>query len=236
MSNYINKIALVTGSSRGVGRQIAQYFIDSGATVIGFSRGEGSITHDRYNHIKVDLGDIQDIQSAFSTVRKLVSSIDIVINNAAVLTSQYAMVIPPGAVQSMINVNLVAPFMVSREAAKLMRKNQWGRIINIGSMAASLEPKGDSIYAACKAGLSTLANVMAKEFSHMNVTCNTLGITAIESDMLSQLPRDKIDAIIATLPVPRFATIEDILNVIDFFAAEPSAYITAQTIYLGGLH
>ena len=236
MSNYSEKIVLVTGSSRGVGRQIAQHFLDGSATVIGFARGESSITHERHHHIKVNLADVQAIQAAFSTVRKLVPRIDIVINNAAVLTSQYAMIMPPGAAQAMVNVNLLAPFMVSREAAKLMRKNQWGRIINIGSMAASLEPIGDSIYAACKAGLSTLANVMAKEFGPMNVTCNTLGITAIDSDMLSQLPRDKIEAIIATLPVPRFATIDDILNVIDFFAAERSAYITAQTVFLGGVN
>ena len=236
MNNYSEKIVLVTGSSRGVGLQIAQHFMDGGATVIGFARSEGSITHERHHHVKVDLADIQAIQAAFSTVRKLVPRIDIVINNAAVLTSQYAMIMPPGAAQAMVNVNLLAPFMVSREAAKLMRKNQWGRIINIGSMAASLEPIGDSIYAACKAGLSTLANVMAKEFGPMNVTCNTLGITAIDSDMLSQLPRDKIEAIIATLPVPRFATIDDILNVIDFFAAERSSYITAQTVFLGGVN
>ena len=236
MSNYSEKIVLVTGSSRGVGRQIAQHFLDGGATVIGFARGESSITHERHHHVKVNLADVQAIQAAFSTVRKLVPRIDIVINNTAVLTSQYAMIMPPGAAQAMVNVNLLAPFMVSREAAKLMRKNQWGRIINIGSMAASLEPIGDSIYAACKAGLSTLANVMAKEFGPMNVTCNTLGITAIDSDMLSQLPRDKIEAIIATLPVPRFATIDDILNVIDFFAAERSSYITAQTVFLGGVN
>jgi 3-oxoacyl-[acyl-carrier protein] reductase len=236
MNNYGEKIVLVTGSSRGVGRQIAQHFLDGGATVIGFARGEAGIAQERHHRVKVDLADVQAIQAAFSTVRKLVPRIDIVINNAAVLTSQYAMIMPPGAAQAMVNVNLLAPFMVSREAAKLMRKNQWGRIINIGSMAASLEPIGDSIYAACKAGLSTLANVMAKEFGPMNVTCNTLGITAIDSDMLSQLPRDKIEAIIATLPVPRFATIDDILNVIDFFAAERSSYITAQTVFLGGVN
>jgi 3-oxoacyl-[acyl-carrier protein] reductase len=236
MNNYSEKIVLVTGSTRGVGRQISQHFIDGGATVIGFARGEASITHERHHHVKVDLADVHAIQATFSTIRKLVPHIDIVINNAAVLTAQYAMIMPPGAAQAMVNVNLLAPFVVSREAAKLMRKNQWGRIINIGSMAASMEPMGDSIYAACKAGLSTLANVMAREFGSMNVTCNTLAITAIESDMLSQLPREKIEAIIATLPLPRFATIADILNVIDFFAAERSAYITAQTIFLGGVH
>jgi 3-oxoacyl-[acyl-carrier protein] reductase len=103
-------------------------------------------------------------------------------------------------------------------------------------MAASLEPMGDSVYAATKAGLSTLANVMAKEFGAMNVTCNTLGVTAIDSDMLAQLPRDKIEAIIAGLPVPRFATDADILNVVDFFASEAIGYITAQTVFLGGVN
>ncbi|MBC7380577.1 MAG: SDR family NAD(P)-dependent oxidoreductase [Burkholderiaceae bacterium] len=236
MTDYAGRIVLVTGSSRGVGRQIAEHFLAGGATVLGLARGEGGITHDSYHHIQVDLADAAAITTAFMAVRKLVPRVDIVINNAAVLTSQYAMIMPPAAAQAMVNVNLLAPFLVSREAAKLMRKTKWGRIINIGSMAASLEPVGDSVYAACKAGLSTLANVMAKEFGSFNVTCNTLAITAIDSDMLSQLPRDKIEAIIAALPIPRFAQADDILNVIDFFAAERSSYITAQTVFLGGVN
>jgi Dehydrogenases with different specificities (related to short-chain alcohol dehydrogenases) len=95
---------------------------------------------------------------------------------------------------------------------------------------------GDSIYAATKAGINTLANVMAKEFSQYNITCNTLGITAIETDMLSQLPRHKIDEIIAKLTVPRYAVPNDIFNVVDFFASENSSYVTGQVIYLGGIN
>ena len=236
MTDYAGKIALITGSSRGVGLRVSKHFLVGGATVLGVSRGEATIKSDHYHHIKVDLADADAIITAFRAVRNLVPRVDIVINNAALLTSQYSMIMPPAAAQAMVNVNLLAPFIVSREAAKLMRKTKWGRIINIGSMAASLEPVGDSVYAACKAGLSTLANVMAKEFGSFNITCNTLAITAIDSDMLRQLPRDKIEAIIAALPIPRFADIDDILNVIDFFAAERSAYITAQTVFLGGVN
>ena len=233
---FSERTALVTGSTRGVGRESAQHFLTEGAHVIGFGRGDSTISHPNYSHYHVDLADPASITSIFSVLRRAERNIDIVVNNAAVLTSQYSMIMPPAAAQAMVNVNLLAPFLVSREAAKFMRKSKWGRIINVGSMAASLEPVGDSVYAACKAGLSTLANVMAKEFSSFNVTCNTLGISAIDSEMLGQLPRDKIDAIIATLPVPRFALIDDILNVIDFYAAERSAYITAQTIFLGGVN
>jgi 3-oxoacyl-[acyl-carrier protein] reductase len=236
VGRYEARNVVVTGSSRGVGELLTHHFLDEGATVIGVARGAATREHERYRHHRVDIADPAEVQKLFAALRTSVKTIDIVINNAAVLTSQYAMIMPAGAAQAMVNLNLLAPFLVAREAAKLMRKAKSGRIINISSMAVSLEPEGDSVYAACKAGLTTLSNILAKEFASFNVTCNTLGITAIETDMLRQLPRDKIDAVVARLPIPRYATADDILNVIDFFASERSGYITAQTIYLGGVH
>ncbi len=233
---YVGKLALVTGSRRGVGRIIAEHILRHGGRVAGFARGAATIDHPHYHHFQVDVGDPASVQKGFAELKKLSSVLHIVVNNAAVLTSQYAMIMPPAAAQAMFSTNLMGAFMVSREASKLMRKEKWGRIINIGSMAVSLEPIGDSVYAACKAGLATLANVMAKELAPLNITCNTLAVSAIQTDMLAQLPQDKIAQVIAGLPLPRFAEADDILNVLDFFAAERSAYITAQTIYLGGVN
>lgn len=233
---YEGKFALVTGSRRGVGRLITEHLLKNGACVAGFARGEATFEHHNYVHFQVDVGEPASVQKGFAALKKVTDVIHIVVNNAAVLTSQYAMIMPPAAAQAMINTNLLGTFMVSREASKMMRKTKWGRIINIGSMAASLEPIGDSVYAACKAGASTLANVMAKELAPLNVTCNTLGISGIQSAMLTQLPKDKIAAVIAGLPLPRFAEPDDILNVVDFFASERSSYITAQTVFLGGVH
>jgi 3-oxoacyl-[acyl-carrier protein] reductase len=237
---YKNKIILITGASRGVGLEITKHFIKHGATVIGLSRGDSSFEHEQYSHFSVDAGDPESITNCFKKeIGKLFKRIDIVINNAAVMTSQYSMIMPIKNAVDMVNVNLLGVFFVSREAAKLMRGKEHGRIINIGSMAVSLEPIGDSIYAATKAGISSLANVMAKELSSMNITCNTLAITAIETDMLnshSATAQVKIKEIIGSLPIPRMANADDILNVIDFFAADRSSYITAQTIYLGGIN
>jgi 3-oxoacyl-[acyl-carrier protein] reductase len=237
---YQNKIVLITGASRGVGLEITKHFIENGAIVIGLSKGISNYIHKNYNHFTVDLGNSEAIINCFKKeIGKKYKRIDIVINNAAVMTSQYSMIMPVKNAIDMVNVNLLGVFFVSREAAKLMRGKENGRIINIGSMATSLEPIGDAIYAATKAGISKLANVMAKELSPLNVTCNTLAITAIETDMLnshSENAKIKIKEIIKNLPIPRIATIDDILNVIDFFVSDRSSYITAQTIYLGGIN
>jgi 3-oxoacyl-[acyl-carrier protein] reductase len=234
--HYEGKFALVTGSRRGVGRLIAEHLLIHGARVAGFARGESTIDHPDYAHFQVDIGDPESVLAGFSALRKITDSVQIVVNNAAVLTSQYAMIMPPEAAQAMLNTNLLGAFMVSREASKMMRKTRWGRIVNISSMAVSLEPVGDSVYAASKAGLSTLANVMAKELAPLNVTCNTLAVSAIRTDMLAQLPQEKIASVIAGLPIPRFAEPADIFNALDFFTSESSSYITAQTIYLGGVN
>ena len=228
------KCLLLTGSSRGVGSELRDYFLANGWQVIGLSRSE-TYSHPSYIHYSVNLSSAQEIVDIFKIIRRAHNQIDVVINNAAVLTSQYSMIMPPQAAQDMVNVNLLAPFLVSREAAKIMKKAKYGRIINIGSMASSLEPIGDSVYAATKAGISTIANVMAKEFSQINITCNTVSINAIESDMLRQLPREKIDEIIYNLPTGRYSKIEDLINVVEFFISEKSDAITAQTIYLGGV-
>lgn len=237
---YKDKIVIVTGANRGVGLFIGEHFINNGATVIGLSRNNPTIIHSNYFHYKVDLSDSDAITNCFrKEISRSFKKVDILINNAAVMTSQYSMIMPIKNVIDMINTNLLGVFVVSREAAKLMRSNMPSRIINIGSMASSLEPMGDSIYAATKSAIITLANIMAKEFASMNITCNTLGITAIDTDMLrshNETAQEKIKGIIASLPIPRLAEKEDILNVIDFYASKNSSYITAQTIYLGGIN
>lgn len=234
---YDGKVVLVTGARRGLGAVIVDHFEQRGAQVVGFSRHVDDIPKsDRRVDVAVDVGDAGSVSAGFEEIRKHFGKLDICINNAAVLTSQYAMILPAASAQAMVETNLLGTFLVSREAAKLMRKGRWGRIVSVSSMAVALEPMGDSVYAATKAAVTTLANIMAKELATTNITCNTIGVTAFETDMLRQLPRDKVDAVLATLPLARMATSEDVAHVLDFFCGPGSGCITAQTVYLGGVH
>jgi 3-oxoacyl-[acyl-carrier protein] reductase len=233
---YSGSVVVITGARKGVGRLLAEYFLCEGASVVGMSRGETSITHTNYGHYSVDVGDDTAVRAAFVQIGRSHGRVDIVINNAAVLTSIHALLMPSLRAEEMVRTNVLGVLFAAREAAKLMKRRKFGRIINIGSMASSLEPVGDSVYAATKTAAMTLSAVLAKEFASYGITVNTLAVTAIETDMLDQLPREKVEAVVAGIPIPRFATPEDIFNVVDFFASPRSSYITAQTLFLGGVH
>lgn len=230
---YTGKTVLITGTSRGVGRHLAEYFIINGAIVHGMSRTmEGP---EELAWSKCDLFQPQSIIECMKNFEYHGVSFDIIINNAAFLTSQYAVKMKAEDAEAMVMIDFLAPFLISREAARISKRDG-GRIINISSMAVALEPMGDSVYAACKAGLNKMSNILAKELQMFQFTVNTLAISAIETDMLKQLNREKVDKVVAGLPIPRYATMDDITNVIDFFCSPKSSYITAQTIYLGGVH
>jgi 3-oxoacyl-[acyl-carrier protein] reductase len=234
---YTGKTVLITGSSRGIGNMLLNHFVTNGARVIAVNREiEGdtnNLTTINIRYLICDLSKPDKITEAFDRIRD--EKVDILINNAAVLTSQYFTRIPVSSMKDMVTIDLLAPMLVTKECLKLM-KGDSGRIVNISSMAVALEPMGDSVYAACKAGLNTFTNILAKECAFLNITCNTLAVSAILTDMLKQLNKDKIDKVVAGLPIPRYATIEDITNVVDFFCSPKSNYITAQIIYLGGVH
>lgn len=231
-----SRTALVTGASRGLGRAITNGLLDKGFNVVGVSRSETDLEHHQYRHLPADILDPVKVSGIFKTLRKDGVVVDTLVNNAAVLTSQYALILDPQKARDMVLTNLWAPFVLSREAARVMRKIGWGRIVHIGSIAPTLEVPGDSVYAACKQGLVTLSNVLAREFATFGITSNVLSISAFPTDMLTQLPQDNLHDALQMLPLPRMATKDDVMNALEFFISERSDYITAQTLLLGGAH
>jgi 3-oxoacyl-[acyl-carrier protein] reductase len=226
---YAGKLVVVTGTSRGLGKLIAEHFLAEGANVIGMARSEATIRHSRYVHQTVDITDAMQVRSALVGLNKL----DILVNNAGVGPVGFAIVMDPDKARDAILTNVYGTFLVSREAIRVMGR-AGGRIVNIGSILASLEPTGASIYAATKAAIDTLSGVMAKEVAAKGITVNTIGMASIETEMFRSLG-DKGQQYVDSLPLPRMAVPDDVYNLLDFFCSPRSSFVTGQTIYMGGV-
>jgi 3-oxoacyl-[acyl-carrier protein] reductase len=126
-------------------------------------------------------------------------------------------------------------FVFSREAAKIMKKNQTGRIINFSSIATPLKLEGESVYASSKAAINSLTETLSKEFAPFGITVNCIGPTPIKTNLIKSIPKVKIDDLIKRQAIKRFGEFSDISNVTDFFIRPESEFITGQVIYLGGV-
>ncbi len=230
------RVLLVTGASRGIGRYLAEHYLARDMEVVGCSRGKAEpISGANYNHYAADITLESDVVGLFADIRARFGRLDIVLNNAAInpalslslLTSSEA------ATQTMMT-NVLGTFMVSREAAKLMMRKNWGRIVNFSSMAVRHEVPGEAIYTASKAAIQALTRVMAKELFRYGITCNAIAPSALETEMTKAIPRDALNAILARNAIPDMGKLEDVSNAVDWLIRPESQSITGQVIFLGG--
>jgi 3-oxoacyl-[acyl-carrier protein] reductase len=137
-------------------------------------------------------------------------------------------------VQRIMATNFTGTFLVSREAAKLMMRRRYGRIVNLTTVAVPMRLAGESVYASSKAAVEMLTRVLARELGDLGITCNAVGPSPVDTDLIRGIPKQKIDEIVSTLAVKRLGRFEDVVNVVDFLVRPESAYVTGQVIYLGG--
>ncbi|MFF2446723.1 SDR family NAD(P)-dependent oxidoreductase [Neobacillus sp. NPDC058068] len=228
-------ITLITGTRKGIGKYLAQYYIRQGHFVIGCSRNRPDWSLDGYEHFQVDVADEDGVKSLFSSIRKKYGRLDHLINNAGVASMNHYLLTPLSTVNKILNTNVIGTFLCCREAAKLMQKHGYGRIVNFTTVAAPLKLEGESVYAASKSAIISFTEVIAKELAAFGITVNTIGPTPIETDLIRAVPKEKIAAIIDRQAIKRYGTAEDVANVIDFFLQEKSSFITGQTLFLGGV-
>jgi 3-oxoacyl-[acyl-carrier protein] reductase len=126
-------------------------------------------------------------------------------------------------------------FIFCREAAKLMQRRRFGRIVNFATVATALKLEGEAVYAASKAAVESFTQVLARELAASNITVNAVGPTAVKTDIIRSVPQVKMDAMLARQAFPRYGEMRDISNVTDFFIHPDSHFITGQIIYLGGV-
>jgi NAD(P)-dependent dehydrogenase (short-subunit alcohol dehydrogenase family) len=228
-----NKTILITGASRGLGRTLSEHWGQNN-TVINLSRTVDQDCSTWLHHVKCDLLDEQQINSTISHVHEKFGVVDLLINNAGILSSAPVAVLAPKDIHAMISLNLTAPILISRLIFRKMMTKQTGQIINILSMASKLNVIGDSVYAATKSGLEAFSKILNKEGHQFGIHVNNIGISAMSIGMLEKLSeKDKLK-IIDMIPHKQYAPIMEVISAIEFLE-ENSTDLGGQSIYFGGV-
>lgn len=226
---------LISGTRTGIGHFLAQHFLDLGHKVFGCSRGQATIEHDNYRHYSLDITDEQAVLNMYTDIRSNFSSLQALINNAGIASMNHSLLMPMDSARRVLDTNLLGTFLLARQAAKLMRSESFGRIVNFTTVAVPLKLEGEAIYAASKAAVITLTEILAKELAPFGITVNAVGPTPIATDLIRSVPANKISAIVERQAIKRIGTFADVANVVEFFLRPSSEFVTGQTIFLGGL-
>lgn len=229
------RTVLVTGATRGLGKALVEHYLAAGDTVVGCGRGEPGVTHARYTHRRLDVTDATAVAGLFAELKRQARTLDVLINNAGVANMNAVALTPLAVARRVIETNFLAAFNITREALRLMRKSPAGRVVNVSSVAVPLRLEGEAVYAASKSALETFTRIAAHEFAPFQVTCNAVGPCPVETALTASVPRDKINRLLASQAIHRWARPEDVVNVVDFFLRPESAMVTGQVIYLGGV-
>lgn len=242
-----DKIALVTGGSRGIGRAIALRLAKEGAHVAILYAGNGEAAQKTLDDIlaqgvkamaiQCDISSLSAVQEAFSRIRQEWGAVDILINNAGITMDGLTARMTQEAFDRVIQVNLNGAFYMIRTAYSDFLRKRWGRIVNISSVSGLMGNPGQANYSAAKAGLIGLTKTIAKELAARNITCNAIAPGFIETDMTDNLGPELMEKAIQTIPMKRMGTAEEIAAAVAFLCSEEAGYITGAVLQVdGGLY
>ncbi len=231
------KTALVTGASRGIGNAIAVELKNNGFDVIGTATSEsGSESLDRLGieGYVLDLNSSESLESFWSLIEKNEKSISVLINNAGITRDNIILRMTDEEWSDIMNVHLNGAFQLCKRSLKMMLKNKWGRVINISSASASIGNRGQSNYAAAKAGVEAFTKSLAKEVGKRDITINAVAPGFISTDMTEKNDGVNAEYLIKEIPLGRFGAPEEVASLVNFLCSDDASYITGQTIHING--
>ena len=238
-----DKVTIITGGARGIGKEIALRFAQEGAKIVICDINEEELSKAKLEvqkldkdvkTFKVDVSNFKEVEEMVGNVLDNYQHIDILINNAGITRDSLILRMEEEDWDKVIAVNLKSVFNCTKAVAKIMLKQRGGRIINISSIIGIIGNFGQANYSASKAGIIGFTKSVAKELASRGITVNAIAPGFIQTEMTERLPQEIKDEMLKRIPVGRFGTPRDIAEVALFLATESSSYITGQVIVVDG--
>jgi len=228
-------VLIITGSRIGIGAHLARHYLEQGWIVAGCSRGAGLIEHENYEHTRLDVGDEAAVTSMVRDVARRHGRVDALLNNAGIASMNAALLTPGKTMETVFRTNCFGAFYFAREAAKVMLRRKYGRIVFFTTVARPLRLEGESAYAASKAAVESLTQVLSRELAPNGITVNALGPTPVDTDLIRGVPEGSLERLLDRQAIRRLGEFRDVANVTDFYLRPDSDFVTGQILYLGGV-
>ncbi len=238
-----DRIALVTGASRGIGHAIALELGAQGARVAGTATSDDGVAALQQAFdaagidglaLRLNVESLTGIEAAIAAVRAKYGEIAILVNNAGITRDNLLLRMREDEWDQIMATNLKSVYQLSKEVLRPMMKARWGRIVNVTSVVGHLGNAGQANYAAAKAGVTGFTKSLAREVGSRNITVNCVAPGFIDTDMTRSLPDAQRDALLAQVPLARFGSVREVAAAVAFLASDNASYVTGSTIHVNG--
>lgn len=236
----IDRTALITGASRGIGKSVAERLADDGFFVVGTSTTESGVENidgwlgDRGIGLLMRVEDSALVEASVQRISERCGDVSVLINNAGITRDSLLVRMKDEDWSDVIETNLTGTFRLCKSVLRSMIKARWGRIVNLGSVVGRMGNPGQTNYAASKAGVEGLTRALAQEVGSRGITVNCVAPGFIDTDMTAMLGDTQVDNLAATIPLGRIGSPQDVASAVSFLVSEDASYITGETLHVNG--